>query len=183
MNPSRLRHMPRVERRRWLLGVGAFLGFAASLPRTTRTASAGISSTATRTSLRQQVEYAVSPDRIYAALTESDQFATFTGMPAQIEPRPGGAFSLFKGLVAGWNLELLPGQRIVQAWRPIEDFEPGVYSIVRFDLQPISTGTRVTLNHTGFPEGHYEHLNAGWPIRYWKPLRQFVESSDAGHTY
>jgi activator of HSP90 ATPase len=97
-----------------------------------------------------------------------------TGLSAQIDAKPGGAFSTFKGLVAGWNLDLLPGRRIVQAWRLTEEFDPGVYSLVHFELEAIDHGTRITLDHTGFPEGHYDHLYDGWPKRYWDPLRRFV---------
>lgn len=183
MNPLRLRGLYSVERRRLLVGVGGLLGAAATWSAMARSPTGVAANTATRTFLRQQVDYAVGPDRIYAALTEADQFASFTGMAAQIDARPGGAFSLFDGLVGGWNLDLVPGQRIVQAWRLTKDFEEGVYSLVRFDLKPRDSGTRITLNHTGIPPGHYDHLYAGWPPRYWDPLRQFLESPKTADTH
>lgn len=174
MNSIRHCGVPRVERRQLLLGLAGVLGTTIVRSAKASSGKAGCGETTTRTSLRQQVEYPVAPDRIYAALTESEQFASLTGLAAQIDSKPGGAFSTFKGLVVGWNLDLLPGQRIVQAWRLTEEFDPGVYSLVHFELQAIDHGTRVTLDHTGFPEGHYDHLYEGWPKRYWNPLRHFI---------
>jgi activator of HSP90 ATPase len=72
----------------------------------------------TRTSLHQEIKFKATPQRIYEVLLGSKQFAAFTGMPAEIDPKAGGAFSTFGGLIVGRNVELVPNQRIVQAWRP-----------------------------------------------------------------
>jgi hypothetical protein len=57
------------------------------------------------------------------------------------------------------------------------NWEPGVYSIVRFELKPLGAETVIVLDHTGFPEGKYDGLNSGWPQRYWDPLRKYVSQS------
>lgn len=106
-------------------------------------------------------------------MLDSKSFAAFTGMAAEIDRKPGGAFTTFGGLIAGRNVELIAGQRIVQAWRPTH-WDPGVYSIVRFELKPQGSETVIILDHTGFPEGKYDSLNAGWPLRYWEPLRKYL---------
>jgi activator of HSP90 ATPase len=62
------------------------------------------------------------------------QFTAFSGAPAEIDREPGGTFSLFGGLIVGRNVELIPKERIVQAWRPA-DWEAGVYTLVRFELK------------------------------------------------
>ena len=72
----------------------------------------------TRTSLHQEVDFRASSQRIYEVLLDSKQFAACTGMPADIDPKAGGALSMFGGLIVGRNVELIPNQRIVQAWRP-----------------------------------------------------------------
>jgi activator of HSP90 ATPase len=126
-----------------------------------------------RTSLHQQVDFRVTPPRIYEALLNSRQFTAITGEPAKIDAAPGGAFSMFGGKIVGRNIELLPTLRIVQAWRP-ESWEPGVYSIVRFELRNHGPQTRVLLDHTGFPEGTYDSLYAGWKTRYWDPLARYM---------
>src|SRR5882757_2597378 len=89
-----------------------------------------------RTSLHQEIDFKASPQRIYTALLSSKDFAAFTGAPAEIDPKAGGAFSLFGGMVVGRNVELVPNQRIVQAWRVIADFPEGVYTLVKFELKP-----------------------------------------------
>lgn len=127
----------------------------------------------TRTSLHQESNLKASPERIYGILLDSKEFAAFTGMPAEIDPKAGGAFSMFGGRIVGRNVELVPNQRIVQAWRPTH-WEPGAYSIVRFELKPQDSGTVVVLDHTGFPQGEFDHLDSGWHDHYWEPLKKYL---------
>lgn len=125
------------------------------------------------TSLHQEIDFNVSPGRLYEALLDSKQFSAFSGAPAQIDRSAGGAFSLFGGLIGGRNIELVPNERIVQAWRPA-DWTPGVYSLVRFELVMRGPHTQVVLDHTGFPEGGFEHLNSGWKSHYWDALGKYL---------
>jgi activator of HSP90 ATPase len=127
----------------------------------------------TRTSLHQEVEFNAAPARIYEIFLSSKEFATMTKLPADISPDAGGAFSMFGGIIVGRNIELVPSQRIVQAWRP-KYWEPGVYSVVKFELVTIGVGTKVILDHTGFPHGTFKGLNSGWPERYWIPLTKYL---------
>jgi len=126
-----------------------------------------------RTSLHQEVELRAAPRRIYDLLLDSAGFAAFSHMPAQIDPSPGGAFSMFDGMIVGRNVELTPARRIVQAWRPTH-WDPGVYSIVKFDLSSTPAGTRVVLDHTGFPQGEFDSLSSGWKAHYWDRLTAFL---------
>ncbi len=126
-----------------------------------------------RTSLHQEIELKASPQRIYEILLDSKLFAAFTGMPANIDSAVGGAFSMFGGMIVGRNVELIPNQRIVQAWRPTH-WDPGVYSLVKFELKPQGSGTLLILDHTGFPEGDYDSLFKGWNSRYWDPLKKYL---------
>jgi len=126
-----------------------------------------------RTSLHQEIELKAAPQRIYEILLDSKQFAAFTGMPATIDPPAGGAFSMFGEMIVGRNVELIPGQRIVQAWRPTH-WDPGVYSVVKFELKPQGSGTLLILDHTGFPEGEYDSLFKGWGSHYWDPLKKYL---------
>ena len=125
------------------------------------------------TYLHQEIEIKATSQRIYEALLDSKQFAAFTGMPAEIDSKVGGAVTMFGGLILGRNVELVPNQRIVQAWRPAS-WEAGVYSIVKFELKGQASTTTVVLDHTGFPEGNFRHLDSGWYARYWEPLKRFL---------
>ena len=133
----------------------------------------GTEANAARTSLHQEVEFGAAPARIYAVLLSAKEFAAFTGMPAEIDARAGGGFSMFGGMVVGRNVELVAGQRIVQAWRRAT-WEPGVYSMVKFELKAKGAGTTVVLDHTGFPKGDYDGLYSGWGERYWDPLHKYL---------
>jgi activator of HSP90 ATPase len=133
----------------------------------------GTGANRTRTFLHQEVDFSANAQRIYELLLDSKAFATCTGLSATIDPKPGGAFVTFGGLIVGRNVELVPNRRIVQAWRPTH-WDPGVYSIVRFELKPRGSDTLVALDHTGFPEGEFDSLNAGWKPRYWDPMKKFL---------
>ena len=102
-----------------------------------------------RTSLHQESDFKASPHRIYGILLDSKQFTAFSGEPAEISHEVGGAFSLFGGKIIGRNVELVPDQRIVQAWRPVS-WTPGEYTLVKFELKPQGSQTKVALDHTGF---------------------------------
>jgi activator of HSP90 ATPase len=127
----------------------------------------------TRTSLHQEVDLKANPQRIYEILLDSKLFAAFTGMPAEIDPKAGGAFSLFEAMIVGRNIELDPAQRIVQAWRPA-NWPAGLYSLVRFELKSTASGSTVLLDHSSFPQGGFDHLSQGWNEHYWEPLKKFL---------
>jgi uncharacterized protein YndB with AHSA1/START domain len=131
--------------------------------------------------IHQEPLIAASRARVYAALTDAAQFERLTRLsaaahtmdlqhnPASIDAQPGGAFELFGGYVTGRFLELVPSERIVQAWRAAS-WPPGSYSIARFQLVEQGTDTRVLFDHGGFPAGQAEHLADGWHSNYWEPL-------------
>ena len=157
------------------LGAGG-LAALAGLPKAIADPVAGDQSsvpTNLRTSLHQEVTIAAAPERIYTALLSSKQFTDFSGLPATIDPVPGGAFTMFAAIISGRNIELVPNQRIVQAWRP-KSWKPGVYSVVKFELVAAGKATKVILDHTGFPEGDFETLGSGWEGHYWTPLKKYL---------
>jgi len=84
----------------------------------------------------------------------------------------GGAFTTHGGAIEGWMLEVVPNERIVQAWRPA-DWPAGVYSIVRYDFTGADDRSEITLTHSGLPEEGSEHLADGWEQRYWAPLAKY----------
>ncbi len=123
--------------------------------------------------IHEEVDFAASPQRVYEALLDAKQFAAFSNKSAQIDGKVGGAFSLFDGHIIGRNLELVPNQRIVQAWRVV-DWPAGAYSIAKFELSTQGTGTHLIFDHTGFPEGLHDHLAEGWKMNYWEPLKKYL---------
>lgn len=119
--------------------------------------------------IHQEVTVGAAPARVYQALVDSTRFAEITGAPASGAATEGAAFSVFGGHITGRHIELLPGQRVVQAWRA-KTWPEGCYSIARFELQPQGAGTKIVFDHDGFPEDMREHLATGWQTNYWDKL-------------
>jgi len=149
-----------MKRRNLMMGLA---GFAAAL---------GTARAQEATAIHEVVELHASPHRVYEALLDSKQFTAFSGLPGEIHRDAGGTFSLFDGQITGRNVELIPDKRIVQAWRAAS-WPEGVYSIARFELEAQGTGTRVALDHTGFPAGLKEHLAEGWQGHYFGPMKKY----------
>jgi activator of HSP90 ATPase len=127
--------------------------------------------------IHQEIIFEASPERVYHALLDSKAFSAFTGRAAEIDLDAGGAFSCFGGVITGRIIELVPNQRIVQAWR-VGNWPPGTYSIVKFELVAQGSETRLIMDHAGFPEELRAHLNGehpdgGWHRQYWEPLKKY----------
>ena len=119
--------------------------------------------------IHQELVFKASPKRVYQALMNGKEHAGFTGAPATIDGKAGGEFSVYGGGVVGRNIELVPDERIVQAWRAA-DWPAGVYTLVKIELKAYGKNTKLTLDHTGLPEGAKEHLEGGWRAMYWDKL-------------
>jgi uncharacterized protein YndB with AHSA1/START domain len=172
-------------RRQAITGLAiAFGGLALGSARSFAAAEGEISHSAE--SIHQEVTFKASRKRVYDALTNAKQFQQIIDLsdamkskippgapPAQISTEAGGAFSMFGGIIVGRQIELVPGERIVQAWRPAY-WKPGVYSIVKFALADDGSGTKLVLDHKAFPEGDAESLLDGWNKNYWEPLAKFL---------
>ena len=150
------------------LSIGHGAARSAGTPATERSASEDTSS-----SIHQEIDLKGSPQRVYEALLDSKQFSAFTGAPAEIHGEAGGTFSCFGGVIVGRNVELIPGRRIVQAWRS-NGWTEGFYSIVKFELTQQGSGARLVMDHRGFPDGQRDHLAAGWKEHYWEPLAKYL---------
>jgi activator of HSP90 ATPase len=130
--------------------------------------------------IHQEVVFKASRKRVYEALTDAKQFTKITELspvknapPAEISPNVGGTFSCFGGVILGRHVELVSNERIVQAWR-VSYWNPGIYSIAKFELKEEGDGTRIVFDHTGFPKGAAETLASGWKEHYWEPLEKYL---------
>jgi activator of HSP90 ATPase len=136
--------------------------------------------------IHQEPVFKASRKRIYEALTDTKQFDEVTHLShdmhsgdgagaksTEISQEVGGAFTLFGGHIVGRQLELVPNERIVQAWRVV-DWEPGWYSIARFEMVEQGSGTKIVFDHVGFPKGLGQHLAEGWKAHYWDTLQKYL---------
>jgi uncharacterized protein YndB with AHSA1/START domain len=124
--------------------------------------------------IHQEVTINASPAAVYGVLTSSEEFARMTGgRKADISKEVGGAVSMFGGDIRAVNVELIPGQRVVQAWRS-KNWPDGVHSIVRFELTPEGKGTKLSFDQAGFPDGAEKMLEGGWHQMYWQPMNAML---------
>lgn len=120
--------------------------------------------------IKQTVTFDTSPENLYATLLSGEGFGAATGAPADIDATAGGAISCFGGQITGCNVELIPNQRIVQAWRA-GPWPKGIYSIVKFEISGSDNSATLELEHTGYPDDGADHLEGGWHKMYWEPLK------------
>ena len=69
--------------------------------------------------IKQRVKFKSDPVTVYDLLADSRKHAAVTGRQAIISRKIGGTFTLGDSDVTGVNVDLVPGRRIVQAWRPV----------------------------------------------------------------
>jgi uncharacterized protein YndB with AHSA1/START domain len=171
-------------RRQLISGVGIALGgLALGSTKAWAGTEDGISHTSD--AIHQEPVFTASRKRVYDALTDAKQFdkvIQLSGVmqamhlpdkPAEISREAGGAFKLFGGYITGRQVELVPNERIVQAWRA-GGWNPGIYSIAKFELVEQGSGTKIIFDHTGFPQGKAEVLASGWKAHYWEPLEKLL---------
>jgi activator of HSP90 ATPase len=164
------------RRRQAIVGAACAIGAFANLQVPAAPSAEGISRHAE--SLHQELVFKGNRKRIYEIFTSPALFDRMTrdiqaqeggsstaAPPTQMSHEPGGTFSLFGGRIVGRHLELVPDERIVQAWR-VAYWKPGDYSIVRFDFADQGSETKILFDHTGFPPGDAENLLHGWKIHY-----------------
>jgi len=115
------------------------------------------------------------PQEVYRAWLSSKGHSEMTGSPAKVSNQVGGEFDAWDGYIQGRNLELVPNQRIVQAWRTSEfsDSEPD--SHLEITLEPSGSQTKLTLRHTNLP-AHGGQYKEGWVESYFDPMKEYFSS-------
>src|SRR5208282_6506071 len=115
-------------RRQAIVGVAMVFG-GLTLGSTKSWAGADNEISHTAESIHQEPVFKANRKRVYEALTDSKQFdkvIQLSGVmqamnlgdkPAEISREVGGTFTLFGGYITGRQVELVPNERIVQAWR------------------------------------------------------------------
>ncbi len=103
----------------------------------------------------------------------SSKHAKFSGAPAKISKKVGGAVSVYGGYIPAVNIELKPGKRIVQAWRA-QGWPKGQWSLVSYQLKAAKGGkTLLNFSHLGVPPRHQAQLAKGWRTSYWTPMKKY----------
>jgi uncharacterized protein YndB with AHSA1/START domain len=110
---------------------------------------------------------AASPETVFSYLTESDKFAAWMGVGAELDPRPGGQYRIDvdeEHVAVGEYRELDPPRRVLMTWGwEDHDAVPPGSTMVEITLTPDGPGTVLRLRHTGLPtdEERQSH-RGGW---------------------
>lgn len=113
------------------------------------------------------------PSEIYHAWLDSDGHTRMTGGAAEGSKEVGEAFTAWDGYITGTNVDLIPGEKIVQIWRTTEFSEDDEDSILTIQLREVSEGsTELTLIHTNIPEGQTQY-EQGWIDHYFIPMKEY----------
>lgn len=130
-------------------------------------------------SIQREAMIPADPARVYEVLVDGEALSALSGMSGTAARSAGVEFTAFDGHVTGRQVELVPGERIVQAWR-FPAWAPGTYSIVRFSLAAEDGGTRLVIEQDGEPADWHDHVYANWPTFYLDPLIKHFSAPEAG---
>lgn len=163
-------------------GLGLTSRVGAAIEPDAATTGKGDGLTHTSETIHQEVLFKAPRRRVYRLLTNTAEFDAVTRLsdavtllsapgakPTVISERVGGSFTLFGGYIAGRHLEMVPNERLVQAWRA-GGWPTGDYSIVKFALHDEGDACRLVFDHRGFPEGQGSSLAYGWHTHYWDAM-------------
>lgn len=124
--------------------------------------------------IKQRVKFKAPPAVVYELLSDSAMHTAVTGRKAIISPEVGGAFSVGGNDVTGINVDLVPGRRIVQAWRH-RKFPEGIFSMAAVTLTPTRDGgTELILTHRGVPKDLIPETERAWREQYWTRIKAHV---------
>jgi uncharacterized protein YndB with AHSA1/START domain len=121
--------------------------------------------------IKQRVKFKASPETVYGLLADSRKHSAVTGRKATISRKIGGTFSANGRDVSGVIVDLVPGKRIVQAWRH-RSFPEGIFSMAAVTLTPTPDGgTELVLTHRGVPKALIPETERAWREQYWSRIK------------
>ena len=121
-----------------------------------------------------------SPEEIYQAWLDSLAHSEMTGGAANMSEQIGAAVSAWDGYISGRNLELVPGERIVQSWRTSEFADEHGDSVITILLEEADEGTLLTLEHSNVPDEQRSYEEAGWQENYFEPMVAYFTERKRG---
>ncbi len=148
-----------------------------------------------RDAVVSEIEIAAPPERVFQALINRDQALAWGNNDAfeithwEMDARPGGKWRFVSKEKSGKNppgfngfdhhgevLEVDPPRVLACSWFASWHENPEHRTLVRWDLTPTTTGTRVKLTHSGLSQlsGACEGYSQGWP-GLLQGLKNFVE--------
>jgi uncharacterized protein YndB with AHSA1/START domain len=118
---------------------------------------------------------------IYDAWLDSLAHTEMTGSEAVMSDQVGDEVEAWDGYITGRNLELIPGERIVQSWRTRQFTDEHEDSIITLTLEKTEDGTLLTLVHSNVPKEMITYEQGGWHKHYFEPMQEyFAKDKRAG---
>ncbi len=114
-----------------------------------------------------------SAQEIYEAWLSSRGHSKMTGGAAKMSDRIGAEVSAWDDYISGRNLDLVPGERIVQSWRTSEFGDEHEDSIITVTLDEVEGGTLLTLEHSNVPDDQRSYEESGWQSHYFEPMAAY----------
>jgi activator of HSP90 ATPase len=117
--------------------------------------------------------FPIASKKLYSAWLSSKEHSLFTGSKAVVSKGLNRKFTAYDGYISGKNLILEPNKRIVQSWRATDFPDKHPDSFIEIVFDPKKAGTKVTLKHSGIPEGMGKDYKKGWKDFYFKPMKEY----------
>jgi uncharacterized protein YndB with AHSA1/START domain len=144
-----------------------------------------------RQSIVVEYDLPASPQKVWRALTDPKLLEAWL-MPNDIRAEVGHRFNLRAQPVAGWDgvvhceiLEVIPGRRLVYAWRGGSDTVQGygqpLDTVVTWELTPAANGgTLLRLEHSGFdPDSFaFKMMGQGWRGKVAERITQVLSTAE-----
>jgi activator of HSP90 ATPase len=128
-------------------------------------------------SIKQTVTFDAPARKVYDLIMDQKKHTAFTGTNVVMSKKVKGKFDVFDGYARGYNIELIEGEKIVQAWHFQEEGWPDDhYSICTFVFKPEGDKTQLTFTQHGVPEHKVEELKSGWKQFYWNPMKAYLKT-------
>ena len=99
---------------------------------------------------------------------DAEAHAAFTGA-VTLEPRSGGVFEAFDGMLSGTILHIQPKSLIVQTWRSANWPLTAMDSVLMLSFWPAEDGARIELVHVNVADEDFAGVSQGWEKYYWTP--------------
>jgi uncharacterized protein YndB with AHSA1/START domain len=114
-----------------------------------------------------------SAQQVYDAWLDSLTHSEMTGGEADMSDEIDAEVSAWNGYITGRNLELIPGERIVQSWRTTQFADEHEDSIITLTFEEAGDGTLMTLVHSNVPDEQTSYELSGWREHYFEPMRKY----------
>lgn len=128
--------------------------------------------------IKQTIILPIQPLALYKLWLSSAGHSAFTKSKAKMSSVEGGRWSAYDGYCSGVNLQLIPGQKIVQSWRDSE-WPAAQYSQISLRLKASAKGTVISFAHTHLPAGQKNNYSKGWRDFYWQPLKTYLKAKNS----